>query len=94
MEISHENRSESSGFSNFLKSFDIYRTLPQDMSEPTYSGAFSKKHLNLTTNFFCIKIHSVICLCCFNDLFRLFRSYSLLLYKCEIRHVYRCSKRQ
>ena len=30
-----------------IKSFDFYKDLPQDLAEPTMSGASGKNHLNL-----------------------------------------------
>lgn len=43
MEISGEKKEQSSGLLNYFKSFDYHRTLPQDLSEASYFGAFSTK---------------------------------------------------
>ena len=42
LEISDDKtQKQSSGFSNLFKSFDYYRTVPNDLSESTYSGVLS-----------------------------------------------------
>jgi hypothetical protein len=35
-----------------FKSFDVYRKVPQDLTEPTFSGAISKNILHLYKHFF------------------------------------------
>lgn len=73
LEILKENEKNENGISKFLKRFDYYRKLPQDITETTYLGAFSK-HFRLKLN---LNKKSLIFVLMFDGILCLFRDYEI-----------------
>lgn len=71
LEIVKENN-KNHGFSGFLKRFDYYRQIPQDISETTYLGAFSNLKIYISLSFLMNYYESLISVFGNNDFFCLF----------------------